>query len=110
MISAAVIFSGCASRLPKSSLVQTKVTFDQEPALFLPSSLGLSLFDRVEVTPPITTNTWQRFHEPMIEVHARPPNRTSGSFEFGYPRNGYRPEYLIDDRYQPQINLKDLEM
>jgi len=111
LIAAAVIFCGCAGHdSQKARSAQTKVTAYEEHAVFLRFSSGLSLFDPQEVTP-IATNTlnWQRFRDPMTQVHTRPPNRPSDSFEFGYPRIGYRPEYLIDTGYQPQINLKDLD-
>ena len=111
LIAAAGIFCGCAPTTPKKQTsAQAEVTPSQERTLFLPSSLTVSLFDRLEVTPIVTNSFHWDWTTPLvIEVHTPSPSPAADPFGFRYPQTGYRPEYLIDTRYQPQIDLKDLD-
>src|SRR5882724_11672872 len=95
LIVAAGIFCGCAATTPKNQTrAQAEVTPAQEPTLFLPSSLTLSLFDPVEITHTVTNS----LHWLIIEVHGPSPSRASDPLPFQYPQTSYRPEYLIDTR------------
>jgi hypothetical protein len=100
LIAAAGILCGCAATTPKKQTnAQAEVTPSQERILFLPSSLTLSLFDPVEITHTVTNSFhWELDHPLIIKVHAPSPSPGSDPFAFGYPRTGYRPEYLIDTR------------
>jgi len=111
LIAAAGILCGCAATTPKKQTsAQAEVKPSHEPTLFLPSSLILSLFDPLEVTPVVTNSFHWDWATPLvIVVHAPSPSPASDPFAFRYPQTGYRPEYLIDTRYQPQIDLKDLD-
>jgi hypothetical protein len=100
LIATAGILCGCAATTPKNQTrAQAEVTPSQEPTLFLPSSLTLSLFDPVGITPTVTNSFHWTWTTPlMIEVHAPSPSETTDPFPFQYPQTSYRPEYLIDTR------------
>jgi hypothetical protein len=105
------ILCGCAATTPKMhKSAQGEVTPYKELTTSLPSWLTLPLSDSLEVTPGVANSiNWQQPSAHVIKVHRPSYNPAPNSLRIIGPQTGYRPEYLIETRYQPPIDLKDLE-